>query len=173
MPELFGKNQTYKATNIVTADEMSLIVGDGVDQLASGEFLVQNVSIQYNQPLNRLFEIGTSFVYFAPGRAIGSLQMGRIVGRKSLQSILGPVGSGIWTADLSRGGPGSRTLTFRNRGGGLAGGGLPITYIVTGAVVESYGLATDANGLLVQENVAMQFAGLELIEEQQLTPVFI
>jgi len=162
MADIFGKNQTYRATNIVTADEMSLIVGTGADQLAGGEFLVQNISIQYNQPVNRLFEIGTAFVYFAPGRSIGSLQIGRIIGRKSLTAILGPTGQGPWTTDLARGGPGSRTLTFRNRGGGIAGGGLPIAYILTGIVVESYGVATDANGLLVQENVAMQYAGLEI-----------
>lgn len=162
MPDIFGKSQTFRATNIVTADEMALIVGTGADQLAGGEFLVQNVAIQYNQPLNRIFEIGTSYVYFAPGRSIGSVQIGRIIGRKSLTAILGPTGQGPWTTNLASGSAGSRTLTFRNRGGGLAGGGLPIAFIITGAVVDGYAVATDANGLLVQENVSIQYASLEI-----------
>ncbi len=163
MADIFGKDQKYAATNILTADIMRLKVGD----LATGaEYLVQNVQIQYNQPINRIFEIGSSNVYFAPGRSVGSLQIGRIIGKESLVAVLGPVGTGVWTTNVEQGDAASRTLTFANtappgEGGALGGFEDAIAWIISGGVVESYGLGADANGLLVQENVQIQFAGLE------------
>ena len=165
---LFGKATTYKATNIVTSDEMVLKMGSQQD--ARTEFLIQNVSIQYNQPITRLFEIGTSYVYFAPGRSLGSFQVGRIIGRYAVTEIFGQPGTGPWTTDLRTGDAQSRTLTFVRRatiGPGVNANntdqGLNLNYILNGCVIESYSVATDANGLLVQENVSGQFAGLNLV----------
>ena len=49
MADLYGKTTTFKSTNIVTADQMVLKARGGT---AEEEFLVQNVSVQYNQPIN-------------------------------------------------------------------------------------------------------------------------
>jgi len=155
MPDIFGKNQKYTPLDFTTSDLMVLQVG----LIPPGdEYLVQNVAFQYNQPLNRIYEIGSSKVFFANGRSIGTLQIGRIVGQKHIIELLGPPGVGVWSTDLSKGTPASRTVLFKKRGGGNLGANLQ--YVLTGCIVESYGVATDANGLLVQENVSMQFAGL-------------
>ena len=155
MADIYGKNQKYVPMDFTTADIMILQVG----LIPPGdEYLVQNVAFQYNQPLNRLYEIGSANVYFANGRPIGTLQIGRIVGQRHISELLGPPGQGVWSTDLSKGTPAARTIIFKKRGGGNLGANLQ--YIITGAVVESYGVATDANGLLVQENISMQYGGL-------------
>ena len=155
MADIFGKNQKYVPMDFTTSDIMILQVG----LIPPGEeYLVQNIAFQYNQPLNRLYEIGTSNVYFANGRPIGTLQIGRIVGQRHITELLGAPGLGVWSTDLSKGSPASRTILFKKRGGGNLGANLQ--YVITGGVIESYGVATDANGLLVQENVSMQFGGL-------------
>jgi len=167
MPDIYGKDQTYGATNILTADVMVLRIADSEIPGSAGEYLVQNVAIQYNQPINRVFEIGSSLVFFAPGRSIGTCQIGRIVGLKAITDVIGPAGTGIWSARINNSGENQtakRTLEFFRRDGeeGLGGETPPLRYKCTGCIVESYGIATDANGLLVQENVQVQFAGLEL-----------
>ena len=155
MPDIFGKDQKYVPMDFTTADLMILQVG----LIPPGEeYLVQNVAFQYNQPLNRIYEIGTSNVYFANGRSIGTVQIGRIVGQKHITDLLGPTGQGVWSTDLSKGTPASRTILFKKKGGVNQGANLQ--FVLTGCVCESYGGATDANGLLFQENISMQFGGL-------------
>jgi len=156
MPELFGKGQTYKANNFVTADQLILQVGLKDDIT---EYLVQNIAFQYNQPINRVYEIGSSFVYFASGRSLGTVQIGRLVGEKLITELLGPPGTGPWSTDLSKGLPSSRVVRFKKIREDQNSSAL-INYILVGCVVEGYAIAVDANSQYVQENVTMQFAGL-------------
>jgi hypothetical protein len=147
MTDIFGLKTEFGDTQILTADFLTLRVG-GTDTTRKG-FLVQNVTLQYNQPLNRVYEVGTGLVYFAPGRAIGTMQLGRIIGDRPLSGMI-PEAQGIWTAREK----GNRTVTLKSTGT------VPMTISISGAVIESYGFAADANGLLVQENVTIQFASL-------------
>ena len=157
--DLYGKQTQFGDTGILTADVMKMSVPGGGD--VEQGFLVQNVTIQYNQPLNRIYEIGSNLVYFAPGRSIGTMQMGRIIGGEPIDSIFGTTGEGVWT---TRGvGQDGRVILLSSVGTAPDTGAPSVTFRVNGAVIESYGFATDANGLLVQENVTIQFAGLELV----------
>jgi len=153
MADIFGKETKFRPANFVTADAMILIISGGGRSAA--EYLVQQVSIQFNQPLNRVYEIGSANVYFAPGRPVGTVQLGRIVGAQSITALLGEAGSGVWTTD---GNVNSHMLTFFKRGGNV--GAYHLSYIITGAVVDGYSSQTDANSLLVQETASLQFAGL-------------
>ena len=155
MPDIFGKRQDYVPMDFTTSDLMILRVG----VIEPGdEYLVQNIAFQYNQPLNRLYEIGSAKVFFANGRPIGTMQLGRIIGQKHITELLGKTGQGVWSTDLSKGNASARTIIFKKRGG--QNRGAQIQFVMTGAVVESYGYATDANGLLSQENVSLQFGGM-------------
>jgi len=166
MPDIFGKSTQYKGTNLVTADEMVLTVGTSGGGGALTEYLVQNVVIQYNQPLNRLYEIGSPYVYFAPGRPMGTAQIGRIIGSQVITGILGAPGQGVWTTKVEAGGEAARTATFRRVASttpGIvhrSGTGINLNFRLTGFIIESWGVSTDANGMLVQENVSAQFASL-------------
>jgi hypothetical protein len=167
LQDLYGKTTTFKSTNIITADQMVLRLGGNE---AGEEYLVQNVSVQYNQPISRVFEIGTSNVYFAPGRSLGNFQIGRIIGTKAITSFLGDAGTGVWTADTGTAGDlNSRTMVFIRKSrvselnpNSKSINALGLKYTLSGVVIESYGFATDANGLLIQENVSGQFASLEI-----------
>ena len=160
MSDIFGKETKFGNTSILTADVLTLSVA-GKDTTQKG-FLVQNVTLQYNQPLNRIYEVGSEYVYFAPGRPIGSMQIGRIIGVQPLSQLI-PAGTGIWSAKDPN--AGDRQITLKRQPGtipgGIAGALVPaLTISISGAVIESYGFAADANGLLVQENITIQFAAL-------------
>ena len=158
MSDIFGKETKFGDTSILTADVLILSVA-GKNTTQKG-FLVQNVTLQYNQPLNRIYEVGSEYVYFAPGRPIGSMQIGRIIGNQPLSQLI-EAGTGIWTAKDPNAGDRQITLTRQGLPGVIAGALVPaLTISISGAVIESYGFAADANGLLVQENITIQFAAL-------------
>lgn len=153
--DVYGKTQDYGNSRILTADVMLLSIGS---LGTPAQYLIQNINLQYNQPVNRVFEVGSSLVFFAPGRSIGSLQIGRIVGTGSIVDVVGKTGTGIWTTDPDQ----EHSILLQSVGGGLGGFTQVVKWQITGAVIEGYGVATDANGLLVQESIQMQFASLSI-----------
>jgi len=158
MADIFGKDTKYGRSIISTSEEMVLILpgtaASGTDSTNSGTsgFLVQGVTIQYGQSVNRLFEIGSHYTYFVPGRSAGTCQINRIVGNADLATLLGGAGSGMFTAAPETG---TKQITLHDNKNG-------INYKLSGCVVEAYTTATDANGILVTEGVAIQFASLEI-----------
>lgn len=55
--------------------------GGSSAELASGVgLLVQNISVSYQQNINRIYEIGTNLHYFIAGRTSGTMSVGRILG---------------------------------------------------------------------------------------------
>ena len=164
---LFGKTTTHRGTNLITSDELVLKVGNNTE--ARTEFLVQNYGIPFYQPITRLFEISSSYVFFSPGRSLGSFQIGRIVGRYIATEVFGAAGTGPWTTDVDKGDAASRTMVLIEKAPvnipGLSATrktGLRLGLIMSGTIIESIGYASDANGLLLQENISGQFAGLSL-----------
>lgn len=156
MPDIFGRQQDFKATSFVTSDLMVLKVGK-LDTKSVTEFLVQGVSVQFNQPLNRLYEIGSGFVYYAPGRALGTCQISKIVGNKPITALLGDPAQGIWVTGNENDSD-AHTLSFFTKSNSSTT--LKLKYVMTGAIVEGYSMNTDANGLLIQETVSLQIASL-------------
>ena len=154
MPDIYGKNTKYGNNVLTTTNTMKLIASNGGDMV---EYLVQQVAIQYNQPLNRIYEIGSDFVYFAPGRAVGSCQIGRIIGETLITDLLGNAGEGMWKPGTDAD---DHTMIFTDNGDGSFESISRVHYKLTGCIVESYSVAGDANGMLMQENVTIQFAGL-------------
>lgn len=153
MTDIFGRKTEFGQGKFNTADAMVLKVASGGE--TGKEYLVQQVAIQFNQPLNRIYEISSPNVYFAPGRPVGTCQLGKIVGAHGIEAVLGTAGSGVWTTDGEVSG---KVMSFYKKGGNS--GAYHLSYIMTGAVAESYSVTTDANALLLQETASLQFASL-------------
>ncbi len=156
MADIYGKDPRFSSIDFATADEMILQVGL---QKPADEYLIQNVAIQYNQPLNRVYEVGSSKVFLISGRPVGTVQIGKIIGEKTIESLFGKSGTGIWSTS---GQAYEKVLVFKKRTKIASPDKIysQLAYIVTGATIDGYSMATDANGLLIQENVSIQFAGL-------------
>lgn len=55
--------------------------GDGYDEeFPTCGLLTQNLSIQYQQPITRLYEVGSQFTYYVAGRPQGTATIARILG---------------------------------------------------------------------------------------------
>lgn len=64
----------------LAADATRLVLPDIGDE----DMLVQNFTAQYQQNVNRLYEVGSFKTYFIAGRTSGTMQIKRIVGGKGI-----------------------------------------------------------------------------------------
>lgn len=69
----------------IAADSARLVFS--ASGLADGGvgLLTQNVSINYSQQINRIYELGTQKTYFVVGRAQGQVSLGRVLGPRAVQ----------------------------------------------------------------------------------------
>lgn len=66
----------------LAADATRLILPD----IGNEDMLVQNFASQYQQNVNRLWEVGSFKTYFIAGRTQGTMQIKRIIGGKGVGS---------------------------------------------------------------------------------------
>ncbi len=149
MSDIF-KRKILDLKKPITAD-MVLIEWEGLVAQAT------NMSLQYNQPINRRWTLGTNgkntcVIY--PGRPMGSLQIQRLFADKN-ENIFGKAGWDVCgdLANIHILLDGSSALENCNVSGG--------EYILRGALVSSYGLSAEAEGLTLIDNINIEFMQLD------------
>lgn len=149
MSDIF-KRKIIDPKKPITAD-MVQIEWDGL--LAQA----MQISLQYNQPVTRRYTLGTNgknTVVIFPGRPIGTLSISRLIidqgdnvfERKGWD----PCGD-LATIYINLDG----SSTFENC---TANGG---TYVIRGALANSYGMQAEAEGLSIVDNINVEFMQLE------------
>ena len=73
--DIFGRNIEYKDTYDPLKTGASKLTISGLQ--AEG-YLIQDVSVNYGQALQRLYELGSTFVYFVAGRPEGDASFGKL-----------------------------------------------------------------------------------------------
>ena len=159
--DIFGKNITVAAGPLGRAETFEVYVGA---QGSAANFflgLAQNLQNSYSQPLTRVYELGNYNTYMVSGRAQGTLQIGRLVGvahgsalsgKPTLHAVLeGIAGNAFFHVDGSPGG----SMRFRDRVTGAE-------WVATGCYVTQLGVGVDANGILISENVAIEYQKLSI-----------
>lgn len=119
------------------------------------DLLVANVSIQYSQSTNKVFDIQEDKTYFVIGRTQGQGTLGTIVGPKGAANAgvkkLGNVCEpkeilfDFTGASCQRGG-GTTTATYKRR--------------ITDVILQSVGFSIQAENMLINENLGIQFGQL-------------
>lgn len=117
------------------------------------DMLLQNVSIQYQQNITRLWEVGSSKTYFFAGRTQGQISAKRIIGsRNAALSFVKQFGDvcnmakNHLTLQMEAGCEG-----FENRGSLKA----------SGVVIQSVAYSVSASDMIINEDITMMFARLE------------
>lgn len=158
MPDIFGRvDQQFGGA--LSADAMYMVWPDLPADGAG--LLVQNVSLQYAQPVRRIFELGpgagnTQYTYYIVGRPEGTFQIARIVGLKRISIEF----------YLTYGNPCNETPNFSlSAGGGCNGvdnaeGSLG--WDLSGVILTGIGMNASAQEMIIQENVAGMFIKLEI-----------
>jgi len=152
MANIFRATQTH-AGGFRASD---MVMQIGVNTFAG--HVVQQLSLQYQQQITTLYEIGSSNVYYVGGRAQGNLTIARVAGPEAVPGVVinefndicNP-GSMELTAGNSQCKPGSQ---FTNQTTGK--------YTLTGVLIMSLGISTQAQDVIVNEQMAFQFIDLQM-----------
>ena len=117
--------------------------------------LVQSLNITYNQQITRLWELGSARQYFVAGRTSGTANLVRVVGPKPVASDFMEQFGDVCNIQ-------STHITFDLVPGcgenEIEGGSIKIS----GVVISQVGYQVQAQDTLVQEQVALMFARLEI-----------
>ena len=122
--------------------------------------IVQNAQIQFAQSIARIYDVGNSglnkqaAVWYVGGRTQGQATLARVLGpaSKGLGAFYTKIG------DVCKAKDNSLTFTF------LAGceSSANTTYTLTAAVMVNVGISVSAQDMIVNENVSLMFANLEV-----------
>ena len=133
----------------LAADATRLIIAGLTDE----DMMAQNVQLQYQQNINRVWEVGSSKVYFIAGRTEGSCVVDRIIGAKGISgSFISDYGNVCNMAGNNI------TLAFGN---GCTGSSQASSIQAKHVVIKSIAYRVAAADMIINENIAMLFAMIE------------
>jgi len=117
--------------------------------------LAQSVSWQYQQNVQRVYEIGSSNVWLVAGRTQG---------QASVQRIMGPtaVAASFFTSYGSVCNATSNSISFSTKAscGGASNTGTTSTITMSNCVIQSYGGGVQAEQMIVNEQIGVLFLSL-------------
>lgn len=162
MADIFGRiDQAFGGG--LSADSM-FMTWSALDAQGAG-LLIQNVSLQYTQPVRKIYELGpgrggSQLTYYVVGRPDGSLQIARIVGFAAISiQFYEKYGSPCQeNPDI--------TITGKTGCNGVANQG-DMQWTLSGVLLNGVGMSASAQEMLIQESVAAQFIELKIEELQE------
>ena len=159
--DIYGNEHNYVGNSIITAHEMVMSIAGGSSaggSVTAKGALVQNVTIQYSQPVQIIREVGSKNYYYYTQLPQGTVSFGRLVAHDSSILDLLPredSGPNIWKVP----GPLQENPLVELRA--LSGG---LRYLMKQCIVESIGINVDSNAQFVQEQIAIRFGSMNIEE---------
>ena len=130
----------------LTGGTVPVPVGDAMVSL-----LVTNLSIQYQQQISRIWEIGTYNQYFIEGRTAGNLQMGSVMGPKMGADLFFTAFGNVCNVK-------SNSIIFVS-GINSCGGSQAVNLITcSGVVLTNVGFRLAAQEMIVNQDLGAMFA---------------
>jgi hypothetical protein len=152
MADVFGTDS--KLAGVFKGTTFRLTLGGGSGSLEGA--LVQQVQIQYERQLTRIWELGSRNQYYVEGRTQG---------QGSLQQIVGPKGivTGLLSelSDICKATSRALTLTAGNRAGSC-GVEAEATMQLAGPVATSVSMGANSAEFVVNSGLVLMFTGMSL-----------
>lgn len=127
----------------------------GQNGFGSGAGLVtQNIQFTYQQPITRIYEVGTQFTYYIAGRPQGNASAARILGPSRLVSAFYSAFGNICNAS-------NNFLTFSFNQGCNIQGPNTLVFLLTYVVLQSVGMAVAAQDMIINEQLSFFFTSLQ------------
>ena len=150
MADIFGRNPSPFAGAFAADASTLTIAGQNM-----ATHLIQQLSVNYTQPVNTLFEIGSNNRYYVVGRTTGQMQLGKIVGPTVVSAaFLATLG------DVCAQGSRDLTLNLGNAACKGAGAGASVTLTAKACVATMVGYSMQAQDMLINEQVQLIFGEL-------------
>ncbi len=154
MADIFGRAGTsFGGAFAADAATMTFAGSAGGAGAAGSGTLVQNVQINYQQQIQKLYEIGSNQIYHVGGRTQGTGSIARIIGPRQLTSLLYDVYGNICNV-------GQNTLLFTFGANCGNGGNVRVTYTCHLVLVTGLGFSLQAVDMMINEQIQFMFSGL-------------
>lgn len=162
--DFFGYERANVGQYIYSSDYAALYFSNaagGAVANAGKAGLVQRATVAYQHNVQPRFEAGSHELYWLTGQALGSVQVGRLIGDRG---ILDGVMHGANPNDLRKGVLGA--VEFKIGRIGLEGVSVRQEVLVlSGCVLSAYGISFDVGGLDVQESLTIQTALVKRVSQ--------
>lgn len=167
MSDIFNR-RTLQYGGSFAADAASINFTTGNPNFQAGVGLVtQSLQISYQQPITRLYEVGTQYTYFIAGRAQGTMSMARVLGPGIVTSQFYKSFGDVCLANQNHlaldvaagcqpGGP-----------GGTGAGSLVSSrmyFLANNVLIQSLGLSVAAQDMIINEQLSFFFTSLEAFD---------
>jgi hypothetical protein len=155
----FAADDSFVRFGSPTFDNAGNVVGVGAaggqNGFGSGAGLVtQNIQFTYQQPITRIYEVGTQFTYYIAGRPQGSASAARILGPSRLVAAFYSAFGNVCNAQ-------NNFLTFSfNQGCNIAGPNT-LVFLLTYVVLQSVGMSVSAQDMIINEQLSFFFTSLQ------------
>jgi len=149
--DIFGYTRNPKPAGVISNENSTLVIGGAAG--ANVATLVQNWSIQYQQNVEEIFELGSQRMFWKKGRPQGAGSIARLVG-----SGTGP-GINMFTAEARDVCNGGASMSFTVGGGGCTSQG-SFNINLGGVVVTGVGYTSQVQDAQIGENISWRFAQL-------------
>lgn len=126
------------------------------DPITSAGLVTQQLQIQYQQPITRLYELGTQNTYFVAGRPQGSANIARILGPGLVMAELYSCLGNVCNANTN-------DVCFCIQGGctgGTESNFEAMQLCLKNVVMQSLGMTVQAQDMLVNEQMSLFFTAM-------------
>jgi len=162
MPDIFGR-RPLQFGGAFAADDAFIRFGSNVKEFGTGTggrqnpgvgLVTQNIQFSYQQPITRIYEVGTQLTYYIAGRPQGNANAARILGPsrvvaafyEAFGNVCNAAKNFLWfTFNQGCAGPGAGRLSFR----------------LNHVVLQSIGMSVSAQDMIINEQLAFFFTSLE------------
>ncbi len=131
------------------------------EPISSAGLLTQQLSVQYQQPITRLYEVGTQKTYYVAGRPQGSANIARILGPGNVMSAFYECLGDVCMADKN-------DLCFCVQPGCLSVQDPDFHAIRLGmknVVLQSIGFSVAAQDMIINEQLSLFFTALIVVDD--------
>lgn len=155
MADIFGRANSGFGGAFNSA--LAQMTFSGLDGGAISNLLVTNLQATYNQPISRIYEVASDKAYFVVGRPDGNGNIGSVFGPKQYsQALYEQLANPCVISNLELNTPGNAGC---DASGNPTGGGWKRK--LNNVILQSLGFQVNAQDMLINENLGIQFASLE------------
>jgi hypothetical protein len=140
--------------------------GEGVQSTSAG-LLTQTLNVQYQQPITRLYEVGTQMTYYVAGRPQGTATIARILGPGVIMAAFYACLGDVCRADQN-------DLCFCIEAGCIGNADQDFNAMRIGlknVVLQSLGISIQAQDMIINEQLSLFFTAL--IAQDQDTSCYV
>ena len=165
--DAFGRSPMAVGSAMAADSAVDLLGGAGLP--AGPGLLVQQLQTQYQQPINRIYELGSNLVYYVAGRQQGNGSISRVIGPVPVTVAFYAIYGNVCNAGENNLFVLAAGACFTNPAGRFSAAaealrqGSAVGMLFTGVVLNTIGMSIRSEDMLIGEQLGLMFVAEQLV----------